>query len=799
MKKYIIFICILFLTFTVKAQLPNQLPQGNPSTAWYQKGTIGGDLGVNWRLSFSDTLVANAYAGGILKNIAGLVIRCVNDYWSRSNDLQQWIKFSTGSASGTVTSVGLTVTTTASPAFSVSNSPITSSGNLALNLLGTSSQLVLGNGALGSSLPSALVPTWQQTLTAGSTLTGNNTITGGGFSFTWNGLSQLALNGASGGSALGYFTNTSGANALTVAGTSTSSTSDVFQVLGGAGAATSLFHVRANGTLFAPLVANTTTQDRLLGQINATGQIGNITLGSGLSLSSGVLNTSGTVATPISSLTAATATNGIDNLNYNQDWAWNTLAGGDALSITSASTAAASNAQRLVVLSLSGANANATQTTTTLTAQNGHSGTASTNIGLYASAINGSNNYAIIVPVNSGLVGIGNSTPVALLTLGTAGTVLGSFSAAGNTSGVITFNPQAAAGTYNWNWPTTAGTSGYFLTSGGGGSTAMTWTDPATLTPSLTSTYIGYGSAGNALTGDANLTYTAASSAVVLDSGYLSFTGNKDFGSSVTGSIFKNSSYGLTFRGVPGSLYDMLFFTQGGTTLFANPTGTTQMGTVSDWGFGLLGSTISAKVHIAAGSTSAGTAPLKFNSGSLMTSAEVGAVEFLTDKWYGTITTGAARKEFTLNDAALTSGRVPYVTTNGRLTDVSTFTFGSGLLSVPQIKGSGSTPSIAGGAGAGSTPTVSITGTDMAGEITVTTDTDPTTSSVFCTVTFATAFGTAPYVVFSPSNDNAALLIRTTDGGLYVNSTTTTFTLNTNSSTPPSVEVEYKFHYHVIQ
>lgn len=84
--------------------------------------------------------------------------------------------------------------------------------------------------------------------------------------------------------------------------------------------------------------------------------------------------------------------------------------------------------------------------------------------------------------INSTGVGIANSSPVALLTLGTAGTTLGSFSSAGNTSGVISFLPQAAAGTYNWNWPTTAGTSGYFLTSGGGGSTAMTWTNPATIT-----------------------------------------------------------------------------------------------------------------------------------------------------------------------------------------------------------------------------------------------------------------------------------------------------------------------------
>ncbi len=92
-----------------------------------------------------------------------------------------------------------------------------------------------------------------------------------------------------------------------------------------------------------------------------------------------------------------------------------------------------------------------------------------------------------------------------------------------------------------------------------------------------------------------------------------------------------------------------------------------------------------AKIHLQAGSTSAKTAPLKFSSGNLMTSPEAGAVEYLTDKWYGTISTGTARKEFTLNDIALTSGRIPFATTNGRLTDDSDFTFATDTLTVTKI------------------------------------------------------------------------------------------------------------------
>jgi hypothetical protein len=61
------------------------------------------------------------------------------------------------------------------------------------------------------------------------------------------------------------------------------------------------------------------------------------------------------------------------------------------------------------------------------------------------------------------------------------GGLTGAVQLLGDTSGVVTIRPQDTAGTYNFNLPTTAGTSGHVLTSGGGGFTAMTWTDPASL------------------------------------------------------------------------------------------------------------------------------------------------------------------------------------------------------------------------------------------------------------------------------------------------------------------------------
>jgi len=95
-----------------------------------------------------------------------------------------------------------------------------------------------------------------------------------------------------------------------------------------------------------------------------------------------------------------------------------------------------------------------------------------------------------------------------------------------------------------------------------------------------------------------------------------------------------------------------------------------------------------AKLHIAAGSASANTAPLKLTSGTLLTTPEVGAIEFNNDNFYATITTGAARKGIVLNDGtALTSGKYPIATTNGRLTDGPTPLSGTKIYYVADSSG----------------------------------------------------------------------------------------------------------------
>ena len=75
------------------------------------------------------------------------------------------------------------------------------------------------------------------------------------------------------------------------------------------------------------------------------------------------------------------------------------------------------------------------------------------------------------------------------------------------------------------------------------------------------------------------------------------------------------------------------------------------------------------KVTLRPGTSSAGTAPLKFSSGSLLTTPEAGAVEFLTDKLYVTQTTGATRKVIAAyNDSAGAAGDVYYRDSGGNFT-----------------------------------------------------------------------------------------------------------------------------------
>jgi hypothetical protein len=84
---------------------------------------------------------------------------------------------------------------------------------------------------------------------------------------------------------------------------------------------------------------------------------------------------------------------------------------------------------------------------------------------------------------SSGLVGIGNTAPGALLDLGLAGTTTGTMRLEGKTSGYVQLQPSAAAGSWTMTLPTSAGTSGYLLQTDGTGVTSWVGTDTAQTRP----------------------------------------------------------------------------------------------------------------------------------------------------------------------------------------------------------------------------------------------------------------------------------------------------------------------------
>jgi hypothetical protein len=83
-------------------------------------------------------------------------------------------------------------------------------------------------------------------------------------------------------------------------------------------------------------------------------------------------------------------------------------------------------------------------------------------------------------------------------------------------------------------------------------------------------------------------------------------------------------------------------------------------------GFGLVGSSAqTARVHIAAGTATASTAPLKINDGTLLTTAEDGAIEHASDVLY--FTAGTSRENITRRPTSIpvyTGGSTLLVLTN---------------------------------------------------------------------------------------------------------------------------------------
>lgn len=174
---------------------------------------------------------------------------------------------------------------------------------------------VLGVGSGGT-------PTWQQTLTAGSTLTGTNAVSMGSSTFTMTRINGGWTNIFDIGSKIEGHTQIIGRTNSTdtcylvvnaedgeVGGFSIAATADVSSRIFANTSYAAMEARAANGTGGMGLqisktqasfdgLTNLSTQNRLIGQFGTSSALGYVTIGSGISLSSGTLSASGGGGTP---------------------------------------------------------------------------------------------------------------------------------------------------------------------------------------------------------------------------------------------------------------------------------------------------------------------------------------------------------------------------------------------------------------------------------------------------------------------------------------------------------------------
>jgi hypothetical protein len=122
----------------------------------------------------------------------------------------------------------------------------------------------------------------------------------------------------------------------------------------------------------------------------------------------------------------------------------------------------------------------------------------------------------------------------------------------------------------------------------------------------------------------------------------------------------------------------------------------------------------------------------------------------------------------------------------------------AGNVKLRHLIGQSTAPSVAAGAGAGTTPTVTLSNaTDISGLINLTTGTTPTgANAVILTITFNAAYGVAPNIVLTPANDATASLPSNTV--VFATSTTTTLVI-TSGAQPLTASTDYKWFFHAIQ
>lgn len=134
------------------------------------------------------------------------------------------------------------------------------------------------------------------------------------------------------------------------------------------------------------------------------------------------------------------------------------------------------------------------------------------------------------------------------------------------------------------------------------------------------------------------------------------------------------------------------------------------------------------------------------------------------------------------------------VDTADEIVDVSTLAIASNITIDGHIITGGTAPTYAAGPAACTVPTLSLTGDDTTGTITVTTGSGCIVSGDLATITFASAFGSNPHVLITPDNPASASLNVYND---YPNLSENSFSIGTSSI--PNSSTQYRWEYEVLQ
>lgn len=323
------------------------------------------------------------------------------------------------------------------------------------------------------------------------------------------------------------------------------------------------------------------------------------------------------------------------------------------------------------------------------------------------------------------------------LTLGVTGATIGNLILAGNTSGAVTIAPQAAAGTFNFNLPITAGAANAPLLSGGGGATAMVWGTRSGSTTTFATT-TGTLTAGNCVSIDGSGNLVAAggacttgggggtvSSSTAGQIGYFASTGT-----TIVGNANLTISNGAVTFGVAGSVIGQLLLT-GNTSGTITITGQAAAGTYNfnlPTGAGTAGQPLlsggggaAAQTYGTLGVAGGGTGAATLTNHGVLIGAGTSAVTQLGAAAAGTLLTGqgaAADPSFsatpTLGIAGTTKGTLAFAgNTSGAVTVQPAAAAGTWSFTWPTSAGTSGQLLQTDGTGVATWATVTATGTPV--------------------------------------------------------------------------------------